>query len=660
MEYCYAPGRRPRETLKFRRMGDDEWYNTAVWGSGVNRRLPVSVYDTSQDEDSWLRGTYAEDGAPFHVTGGDQAGISMFGLPIEYGAPLLVVAVPLAPVIGGAAVLGGGAILGSQFIEYDNTGLGAWGMAEYANNRFSQFWPTRSPDASAATIGAVKPITTTACTAEKVNGGRCTIAAGHRDQTAKLRMRPVMCTLDGKNRNDHSWGFFFRDTEVCLLGACVTVPLPWDHPADPRDSIGRQDRGNALVWNQVQNWPAFRAEGKMVGAPCEVPSSRKHSCATVVRDLPAEKAKGDASAYKDVIGQFPCPLPDFATRLGEATIPYNLMSALPKVGGARDTPNSNFYTCEYPSNAIEGVEGLRKFVEYLKAGEVAPCCFAPSTSTQGGDAGTDRPDSCWYVPHDNSPPFQTGVPDDFAAGFVSNFTARINLTNASTFCGQLHLDLVAVVEDALNWYAIDEYPNVKKAFVYLSEVLRKIDAVPRDCKIAQRLLKGELVPAWGPWGDLNGEPGKCSVQRTTLNTRLECGTGIQKRSVPIVQETHCGGALCPPFEQYRFCRRSCTTVYGEPTGRQPCMRACDEAKRTIFDNCVRAFSGGSSSVPPETNAQCLNLVDTETSICQQRCMNAHPDFECSSNLCLTTNRCDPFEPSRCWKSPAQIEDSWDF
>lgn len=652
MQYCYGD-KAPPDTLKFERRGDNEWYNTNVWDSGINRRLPISAYNTSQDDDTWLRGGYAEDGGAFTVTGSDQAGISIIAI-------------------------GGGALTGGHSLEYDNSGVGSWGVASYRYNTFNQFWPTRDPSTPSSQLGAIKPAPETNCRPEDVNAGTCTYSADHGDGIAKLRIRPVQCVMDTENSHGHSWGFMFKTHRVCIFEgsfaeACSNIPVLWDYPANPTDSIGRQRRGNALVWDQVQNWPAMKGEAYTMGVPCEVPSGEKHTCATVVKDLQAERAKGDASPYKDVIGQFTCPLPDFAVRISLARIPYNLMSALDKHGGARDHYEGNFYTCEYRSNAIQNIDDLAKMVGYIKGGEVAPCCFArdraAEEATEGLDpnatatssaahaaamqAAVDNPDVCWYVPSSSDPPFQTGVPDDFAAGFVLNYASRLSMLVNEAICGELHDRYMTLVAEILDWYAIDDYPNVKAAFRRLGQVLRGMDAEVRDCLIATARTKdGGLVPLWGSWGDLNGNEGRCSVQRTTLNTRLECGTGIQKRVAPLVQMAHCGGARCPPHEQYRFCRRSCSTVYGEPEGRSACEDSCDAAKQALFDNCMRAFSNSTE--------RCMDLERVETATCKQRCLNAHPDFECSSNLCLTKHRCDPFNPARCWRSPEQIEYSWDY
>ena len=132
-----------------------------------------------------------------------------------------------------------------------------------------------------------------------------------------------------------------------------------------------------------------------------------------------------------------CPMPDFVEELGEASISHSVMGDIVPQNGfgqmssqslqffaPKDSPQTNFFTCVYPSNAVNTPDKLRTFLGYVRQGQVAPCA---------------HPENCTAIPESYTPPiklanppFVQGMPDDFAAKLVTNF--NVNVINPSQFC----------------------------------------------------------------------------------------------------------------------------------------------------------------------------------------------------------------------------------
>jgi hypothetical protein len=511
-----------------------------------------------------------------------------------------------------------------------NTVGGDGDSARYTNNLPLQFWPTRDATQSASVVGGVLPTGATACTPFQYNRGRCVATADRGDPIAKLRLRPVYTTLDHSSGKQWGWISIFENPS-----------------ASPGDIIGNMNNYD-VGFTVRQNLPCINGPGGFIAdcLPCETPGAVAGSCSVLVDDLPNKTLLNTMTdVQRRVLETFPCPMASLALRLGEARVPYNLMTAVPDKGGARDTPDANFYTCEYRSNAIQGLDELRAFVDGFMSGDVAPCCAAANASARSGSTSANP---CWHVAHDADVPFQRGVPDDFAAGFLLNYAARVRMTDPGRLCSEAQNALLSQINRAKGNAAIDSYPNVNRALDILAEAVRSIDGTRKDCAVAEgrsaRLNPDGTITwtqgrLWGPWGDLAGQPGACSVMQTTENRRLECGTGLQMRSLTVTQQPHCGGDACPPLTQYRFCQQNCAKLFGAPPGRAGCLSACNAARDRNYAQCLSAYG-------TRADAQCRGLAEAELASCQDRCTFNHPDYACSSNLCLTPGRCDPIT-NRC-------------
>jgi hypothetical protein len=571
---------------------------TSITGGGNERQLRYSAAGTDQDAQIWLSGGYGPTGLP-NTSHGERANEN----------------------------------------------------AVYDFNSTHQFWPLRDPTQSASVVGGVLPTGSTQCSPWKVNTGRCVATAAEGDPIAKIRFRPKMSTLD--HTNGKRWGW------VSVFNAVDPTP----------NNIVGMEIPATYAWEVRQNLPCVNGPGGgfISGClPCDRPGGAPGRCDVVLEDLGLmERARVNQGApLPAAAAALPCPLPTLALRLGEAVIPYNIMTAIATKGGARDTHDANFYTCEYRSNAIQGLDGLRAFVDGFLTGDVAPCCAAAAgrdTAATRDDSGASDKTSanpCWHVPHDADVPFLRGLPDDFAARFLLNYAARVRMTESGRLCQDAQAALLTQVNRAKGSAAIESYPNVNRALDILAEAIRSVDGARRDCTIAEgrmpmRNADGTVVfradgspewvqgPLWGPWGDLKGEAGAISITQTTANRRLECGPGLQMRSRVVTQRPHCGGDPCPPLTQYRFAHQTCSSRFGSPPGRATCNARCEAVRARTYAQCINAFGAGA-------NDHCTGLVRAEMDSCQRACVNSHPDYACSSNLCLTPGRCDPFvTPTRC-------------
>jgi hypothetical protein len=204
---------------------------------------------------------------------------------------------------------------------------------------------------------------------------------------------------------------------------------------------------------------------------------------------------------------FPCPMPDLVHRLGPANIPHDVMSSLgvtdvqdddtyknvsswgffsyanfltssniakPYEGvtlpngrpqpysydqKGKDTPEANFYTCEYKSGAIGSPEQLKTFLEYVNEGEVAPCCT------------TNPSESCTFVPGNATIPFLQGMPDDFAANLLTNF--EINFAQKQKFCEIEQIEMLDSINNTLNSVSIrsGNHGKLRSALLNLRQTL---------------------------------------------------------------------------------------------------------------------------------------------------------------------------------------------
>jgi hypothetical protein len=498
--------------------------------------------------------------------------------------------------------------------------------AAYAFNSDRQFWPLRDPTQAASTVGGVLPTGATNCTPFEVNRGRCEATTDRGDPIAKLRFRPRLDTLE--HTNGKRWGW------VSILN--VVDPKP-------SDIIGTEIP-RTQAWEVRQNLPCLNqpAGGFVSGCfPCSVAGGASGHCSVLLEGAGEAARGGGTEQQRQIAAAFPCPMSPLMLRLGEARVPHNIMTALGSKGGARDTPDANFYTCEYRSNAIQGETELGAFVDGFLTGEVAPCCAAAGGAGAGASSSSSSANPCWHVPHDADVPFQTGLPDDFAAGFLLNYAARMRMTEQGKLCAPEQEKLLSHINRAKANPSIDAYPNVNRALDVLAEAVLGVDGTIRDCAIARgRLAKvgpdgkvsWEEGPLWSLWGDLAGNPGEVSVVQTTENARLECGTGLQMRKLTVTQQPTCGGQPCGALTQYRFYDHTCEALFGTPPGRAACVARCTQTQQRTYNQCLSAF---------RDDAKCTGLVALERQTCEQRCVNNHPDYACSSNLCLTPNRCDP-------------------
>lgn len=297
---------------------------------------------------------------------------------------------------------------------------------------------------------------------------------------------------------------------------------------------------------------------------------------------------------------FPCPMPDFVHRLGPANIPHDVMSSLgvtdvqdeeglldnvsswgyysyanfltssntpkPYQGGVlsngrpapwsydqrgKDTPEANFYTCEYRSGAVDSIDNLKKFLEYVENGEVAPCCGTSETS-------------CTYVPGNATIPFLQGMPDDFAANLMSNF--EVNVASKGKYCQSELDEMLGVINDALNSVTIrsGNHGKLRTSLLNLrTTLLSRTGVEEADCPRFQKYRQCEtgkqafidnlitLAQSDGscqdfnePCANLNKKPGstcrtfqECLDERLRDEVELDCGVDCELE--PFGPETKC-------------------------------------------------------------------------------------------------------------------------
>lgn len=498
-----------------------------------------------------------------------------------------------------------------------------WRNAAYPANTSMLFWPTRNANHSASSVGATLPSGTTKCTQREVNEGRCLPGRLSKDDLAKIRIRPRMSTLVHSNGKEWGWVSIFD----------ITDPKPSDIYGT------RHDVKNA--YRVSQNLPCVNGPGGgfITGCDtCDLPSSTPGRCSMLLDDIGPWIRERDRLAklsppivlndrYSQLLAKYPCPMERFLLRIGETRVPYNIIVAMGSKGGVKDTSEGNFYTCEYSSNAIQDADDLKYWVDRFVGGDVAPCCTP--------DAASSSADPCWYVNPASDVPFMRGMPDDFAAGLIRNFADRVRLLSPEAMCEAEQTRYLTEIKRAKAYSAAQYHARSIEALDELSRAILAKDGRRLDCKPAtiRNRATGELVYLWEPWGDLEGNAGRCSVVRVTSNLRLECGSGLQMRRLPVTQTPKCGGAACPPLVQYQFCEQTC----GSPPEREVCQQRCSDIQQRTQNQCEAAGFG---------RTYCTALVARELASCQQRCANTFRDYECSSNLCLTPNRCDPIA-NRC-------------
>jgi hypothetical protein len=497
--------------------------------------------------------------------------------------------------------------------------------AGYAFNRLKQFWPTRSATAAASTVDALLPSQTTQCTAAMVNGGQCVATAQRGDPIAKLRFRPRMKTIRHSNGREWGWVSIFD----------VVKPRPGD--------IVGYGVGGKASYQVEQNLPCINGpDGGFIERcyPCSQNGDQAGRCDVLLENAGEHEREhrrlralnGNVDPVRGgILADLPCPLPTLALRIGESRVYYNIMSA--EKGGARDTHQNNFYTCEYRSNAIQNKDDLHDFVTGFLEGDVAPCC--PLSENAAASAGANP---CWFVAHDADVPFNSGLPDDFAAGLLRNFAARISLRES--MCLEEQRALLDEVNRAKQMPGLVFHASTNQALDELARIILQKDGSRKDCEVAMFTVDRNTqttAPLWSEWRSREGVVGACSVAQTTMNRRLECGPGIQMRELTVVQKPNCGGLPCPPLVQYRFCHQTCNVLFGEPPGRTTCKAQCMDTMTRTYNQCRAVFN---------SDVYCQRVVDSERANCEQRCLDRFPDYICSSNLCLTPGRCDPFA-NRC-------------
>jgi hypothetical protein len=498
--------------------------------------------------------------------------------------------------------------------------------AAYANNEGMLFWPTRNTAHAASTVGATLPSGTTKCTQSEVNAGTCLPGRNSKDALAKLRMRTRLSTLT--HTNHKMWG--------------ATDFLRAFDPIDPvpNDIYGVRD-DDIHAYKVLQNLPCVNGPGGgfITGCDtCDLPSGTPGRCSLLLDDVGPWIRERDRLAqltppvvlndrYAQLLAKYPCPMERFLLRLGEARVPYNMVVAMGSKGGVKDTSEGNFYTCEYSSNAIQDADDLKYWVDRFVGGDVAPCCTP--------DAASSTADPCWYVAPGADVPFMRGMPDDFAAGLIRNFADRVRLLSPEALCEAEQTRYLTEIARAKAYSAAQYHARSIEALDELGRAILAKDGRRLDCKPAsiRNRATGQTVYLWEPWGDLEGNAGRCSIVRVTSNLRLECGSGLQMRRLPVTQTPKCGGAPCPPLVQYQFCEQTC----GAPPEREVCQQRCNDIQQRTQNQCEAAGFG---------RTHCTALVARELASCQQRCANTFRDYECSSNLCLTPNRCDPIA-NRC-------------
>jgi hypothetical protein len=608
-----------------------------------------SVADGNWEDDAWLAGGYRADGTPLVVSEDTSAFTSFFG----------------------------------------NLKATKYRDAAYAFNDTLQFWPTRDPALPASAVGSTVPGAATKCSSQDVNEGRC-VPPFKVDEVLKVRFRPRMTRLDA-NPQDEWWGSRQWDAvgnallcPAATVGAGVGEGVSWvsglfggprvdpdwlhndscrniaPKKADPADIIGRSVSKEIVGdtrWQVMHNEPCLRGSGMVSCLPCERNGSARDACDVVVsrmnevlgpRAHPGSRpALTDAQRdhIRNVHAKLPCPLSAFVSQIGNSRIPYNIMTARGDRGGARDTPTGNFYTCEYATNAIQDVYDLRAWVDALvESDEVAPCCSSAAAGPPAAVAGPpaagpvtpeNLPRPCWFRPGDDPMPFVRGMPEDAAAVFVANFAARVRLYAPGTLCGAEAQALLAEIDRAKQGIPDPSaFQSCVSALDELADAIYALDTAVRPCVVRTGYdAKGEQRPLWSRWESIEGAPGEgkegeCSIARVTRNPRLECGSGIQRSHLTVLQQPHCGGTPCPPLVRYRFCAKSCNA----PAERANCAETCVRKEVRDYDSCFAVF---------RSDAQCRQQTSSERERCVRRCSFRHPDFECSSNLCLTPGRVDP-------------------
>ena len=331
--------------------------------------------------------------------------------------------------------------------------------SRYAYNFPRQFWPVRKRDLTFSAVGGVLP------------------DPSKPYQTAKFRVRPLLRTVNfnptmheadaevngeldtsrDKPRQTGWWGY----SDIGILT---------DHKRNPSidNVIGIEirRRGDAARYRSLHNLPCTGTNNSLVKClPCERPSaSDSAACEVLTSRRQIERIPDTWQVLRhNVVGQFldgvpatpsttvgevfPCPMPDFVARVGEARIPFDVMRGRGPL--PLDHPNQNHYTCEYksgmlthsvdPNTDLVGLDyekwhtNLGKFVDYFLAGHVAPCC---------------DPANCWYIPPNANPPFAQGMPQDFAALMVSGLHNVIR--GVDCLCRSSLESMVSSIDKALN------------------------------------------------------------------------------------------------------------------------------------------------------------------------------------------------------------------
>lgn len=344
----------------------------------------------------------------------------------------------------GADGLGSNVYTSATALNKDSLNAGHVENSRYAHNEALQFWPVRKEDVPFSALGGVLP------------------DPSRPYQTAKFRVRPLLRTV---NFNPNTME---ADPEVNgeLFSSLLKRPsrntprqTGWwgysdigiltDHKRNPNPDnvIGFEvaRRGDAARYRSVHNLPCTGTNTSLVKClPCERPSpSDDARCDVMTSRRQGERMPdewgvllagrigqfldGTPATPTTTVGEiFPCPMPEFATGIGETRIPFDIMRGR-ALDGPLDHPSRNFYTCEYKSGMLThevdrmGYVGfdvenwprrLNTFVDYLLSGHVAPCCGS----------------NCWFVPPNATPPFARGMPQDFAALMVRGLNNALSAT----------------------------------------------------------------------------------------------------------------------------------------------------------------------------------------------------------------------------------------
>jgi len=350
--------------------------------------------------------------------------------------------------------------------------------AAYGSNYPMQFWPSIDP--KSFPIGYVEP------SKENPNA------------PAQIRFRPQLRTVNFEPP-DGWWG--------SEKPGATWIPLtPWVHKnGDPKYTISVETKrfGGEARYQVRHAQPCTGGRrGQVSCLPCgEQDPNDPNKCKTLLQIIPDGFSPEQAlysyddypipDSWQNVLNDgslklardvFACPMPAFVNKLGEASIPQNIMSSLDDNGqwvlrldgglqtiqSARDTPEKNFYTCDYKSGAINSIQKFNMFLDYVRDGQVAACCS----------------ENCTHVPlsSDGSLPFLQGMPDSFAANLLTNF--NINFVNPKEdFCDEEVSAMLERLNNTVNSVEIrsGQHAKLRTALLNLRTDLLQKRTIP-NCK----------------------------------------------------------------------------------------------------------------------------------------------------------------------------------